>query len=191
MLTDVADGQPESSADVLSVGQLVCECQAGSTEAFGGLVAQFHERIFNFVLKLTGQPHDAEDITQETFLKAWQAIGRFDARFSFATWLFTIAKRTAYSHLRGRRLVADPADVPEPSDDSDPASNLSQVEEARELWRWARTLKPKQYQALWLCYGEGCSLAETAKIMGLHPIHARVLLHRGRKRLAALLQHTR
>jgi RNA polymerase sigma-70 factor (ECF subfamily) len=168
-------------------GQLACECQAGSRDAFAALVAQFQERVYNFLLKMTGHTHDAEDLTQETFLKAWQGIGRFDPRFSFSTWLFTIAKRTAFNHLRSRRPVMDPSEAPEPTDHSDPSAVLSQAEERRELWRLARTLKPKQYQVLWLRYGEGFSVAEIAKIMGVHSIYAKVLLHRGRSQLAKML----
>jgi RNA polymerase sigma-70 factor (ECF subfamily) len=174
--------------DISTPEQLARECQAGSREAFAALVDRFHARIYTFLLKLTGQPPDAEDLTQETFLKAWLAIERFDRRFTFATWLFTIAKRTAYNHLRSRRPAADASEVPEPADASDPASVLSRAEEVNELWRLARTLKPNQYQVLWLRYGEGFSVAEAAKIMGVHPVHAKVLLHRGRGQLAKLLK---
>jgi RNA polymerase sigma-70 factor (ECF subfamily) len=189
-LAVVTDFEPEPRADALDSDRLVRESQDGSAEAFSGLVAQFHERIYNFLLKLTRQPHDAEDLTQDTFLKAWQAIRRFDHRYSFSTWLFTIAKRTAYNHLRSRRPVADPAEAPEGTDGTDPSSSLAQDEESRELWRLARSLKPKQYEMIWLRYGEGFSVAEAAKIMGLHEIHAKVLLHRGRKQLGRMLQRT-
>jgi RNA polymerase sigma-70 factor (ECF subfamily) len=179
--------EAESGPHNANPGDLARECQAGSREAFAALVAQFHERIYNFLLKLTGKPHDAEDLTQETFIKAWQAIERFDPRFSFSTWLFTIARRTASNHFRSHRPVMDPAEAPETADESDPAALLAQDEEKRELWRLARALKPKQYQVLWLRYAEGFSIHEIARIVGVNPIHAKVLLHRGRTRLAKLM----
>jgi RNA polymerase sigma-70 factor (ECF subfamily) len=174
--------------DNLQPGELARQCQAGSRDAFAALVGQFQERIYNFLLKMTGRSHDAEDLTQETFLKAWQGIGRFDPQHSFSSWLFTIAKRTALNHFRSRRPVAELEEAPEPTDDSDPSALLAQHEENRELWSLARTLKPNQYQVLWLRYAEGFSVEETARIMGLLPIHTRVLLHRGRNQLAHLLQ---
>lgn len=186
-LPGAAAADPEPQPSGFDPGQAIRECQAGSREAFALLVEQFHERIYNFLLKLTGRTHDAEDLTQETFLKAWQAIGRFDSRFSFSTWLFTIAKRAAFNHFRSHRPVKDPAEALEATDDSDPSVVLSQAEESRELWRLARTLKPRQYQVLWLRYGEGFSVSEIAAIMGIHSLHAKVLLHRGRLRLAGLL----
>jgi RNA polymerase sigma-70 factor (ECF subfamily) len=174
--------------DNLQPGDLARQCQAGSPEAFAALVTQFQERIYNFLLKMTGRSHDAEDLTQETFLKAWQGIGRFDPQHSFSSWLFTIAKRTALNHFRSRRPMAELEEAPEPADDSDPSVVLAQDEQNRELWSLARTLKPRQYQVLWLRYAEGFSVEETARIMGLLPIHTRVLLHRGRNQLAHLLQ---
>ena len=174
--------------DNLQPGELARRCQAGSRDAFAALVGQFQERIYNFLLKMTGRSHDAEDLTQETFLKAWQGIGRFDPQHSFSSWLFTIAKRSALNHFRSRRPVVELDEAPEPTDDSDPAMLLAQNEANRELWSLARTLKPNQYQVLWLRYAEGFSVEETARIMGLLPIHTRVLLHRGRNQLAYLLQ---
>lgn len=180
--------EPEPAPGPLDAGQLVRQCQAGSREAFALLVGQYQERIYNFLLKLTRQPHDAEDLAQETFFKVWKHIGRFDGRSSFSTWLFTVAKRTAFNHLRSRRPVFDDSGVPEEADLADPASLLVQQEEGRQLWGLARTLPPKQYQVLWLRYGEGFSVGEIAQIMGIYSIHARVLLHRGRNQLAKLLK---
>ena len=183
----MAEPEAVPGPDSLAPSQLARECQAGSRDAFASLVAQFQERIYNFFLKMTRRSHDAEDLTQETFIKAWQGIARFDARFSFATWLFTIARRTASNHFRSRSSISEPKETPELSDDSDPSDILAQDEERRELWRLARTLKPKQYQVLWLRYGEGFAVLEIARIMGVHPVHAKVLLHRGRAQLARLL----
>jgi len=187
-VAEVAAPETDPEPELPNPGSLVRESQAGSREAYAALVGLFQDRIYNFLVRMTGQPQDAEDLAQETFVKAWQSLDRFDARFSFSTWLFTIAKRTACNHLRSRRPVADPAEAPELSDDAeDPCTVLSQVEERRELWRLARRLKPNQYQVLWLHYGEGFPVAEVAKIMGVLPIHAKVLLHRGRNQLAKLL----
>ena len=183
---DASEANP--GPDVPSPGQLALECQAGSQDAFALLVAQFHERVYNFLLAMTGRPQDAEDLTQETFLKAWQAISRFDPRFSFSAWIFTIAKRTSFNHFRSYRPSVELSAAPEPTDGSDPSSVLSQDEDREELWRLARTLEPKHYQVLWLRYGEGFSVEELAKIAGVYPIYARVLLHRARGQLAKLLE---
>lgn len=194
-----AQGPTASPASALPAGDsaspspeaLATKCQAGSHEAFAALVQLFHERIFRYLFHLTGNRQDAEDLTQETFLKAYTGMLRYSPNYSLATWLFTIAKRTASSHFRSLRVHE-----PLPEEDqccspaADPASSLAARDEQDYLWEAARRLKPKQFEALWLRYGEGFSVAEVARIMGANLIYVKVLLHRGRNALARRF-HTR
>lgn len=180
----VTPSQPE-----LSPEQLAERSQAGCSEAFARLVEQYQIRIFNFVLQFVRNRHDAEDVTQETFLKAYRGLHRYNSDYAFGAWLFTIAKRTAFSFLRVTQRVGTRSTVSEPtasseSDWNHPAVQLEQKDTADSIWRIAKALKPKQYEALWLRYGEGFSVAEIAGIMGLTQIHVKVLLHRGRSQLA-------
>jgi RNA polymerase sigma-70 factor (ECF subfamily) len=170
----------------LSPEQLAERSKAGCQDSFESLVEHFAERIFNFLLQMTRSRHDAEDLTQETFLKAYQNIHRYNPAYSFATWLFTIAKRTAISHFRAARPTEE---IPENSaaSDADPSVVFAQKDERRSLWQLAETLKPKQFEALWLRYGEGFTIAEVARIMKITRIHVKVLLHRGRQHLAELV----
>ena len=73
------------------------------------------------------------------------------------------------------------------ADMTDPSTLLESQEELGSIWKAARSLKPKHHEALWLRYGEGFSVAETASIMGTNQIHVKVLLHRGRAQLALSL----
>ncbi len=171
-----------------SAEQLASQCQTGCREAFELLVAQFESRIFNFLCHLVPNRHDAEDLTQDTFLKAYQNIHRYDSAYAFSSWLFTIARRTA-SNFRRDAKAFEPLEGDEPGDTTDPAVLLETKDESTALWQAARKLKPKQFEALWLRYGEGFSIEETAKIMRMHQIHVRVLLHRGRLHLAKILRH--
>lgn len=180
--------QASESSDLvpLSPEQLAERSKAGCRDSFESLVEHFEHRVFNFLLHMTRSRHDAEDLTQETFLKAYQNLHRFNPAYSFGTWLFTIAKRTAVSHFRAVRPTEA---IPEDSQaaGADPSVVLAEKDERRSLWQLAEALKPKQYEALWLRYGEGFSIAEVARIMRLTRIHVKVLLHRGRQRLAELL----
>lgn len=167
--------------------QLAEQCKAGCPDAFELLVGQFEKRIFNFLRQFVGNAHDAEDITQETFLKAYQGMHRYEPVYAFSTWLFTIAKRTAISHFRSRKHTEDLSDWDE-ADHEDPAVLLERKDEQLSIWKLARRLKPNQYEALWLRYGEGFSIAETARIMNTNQIHVKVLLHRARGQLAKSLR---
>jgi RNA polymerase sigma-70 factor, ECF subfamily len=174
-------GQPEPAAE-----QLAERSQAGCLESFDQLVLGYENRIFNFLYQFTRNRHDAEDLTQITFLKAFRGLPRYHPTRSFAAWLYTIARRTALNHLRAARShesLTDEADCVA----GDPAGRLESKDEQQSIWKLARALKPKQYQVLWLRYGEGFSVGETARIMRVTQLQVRVLLHRARNRLAKSL----
>ena len=135
---------------------------------------------------MAGNAHDAEDLTQETFLKVYQNIHRFNCAQAFSTWLFTIAKRTAFNHFRAAKRGQEIAPEEE-IDFADPSVLLQEKDEKMSLWKLAKILKPEQYQALWLRYAEGFSIAETARILNTNQIRVRVLLHRARKTMAQRL----
>ena len=171
---------------------LAVQSQTGCRDSFELLVEHFEKRIFNFLLRLVGNPHDAEDIAQETFVSAYQSLARYNPSCGFSTWLFTIAKRCAVNHLRKVRrneLAPTHNDTPQPEavDLEDPSVVLESKDRNHSIWDLARTLPTKQQEALWLHYGEGFSVAETAQIMGTNQIYVKVLLHRGRTRLGKLL----
>jgi RNA polymerase sigma-70 factor (ECF subfamily) len=80
----------EVSAEALQAFEdleLIHRSQAGDTEAFGELVIKYRTKIFTMVYGIARNEHDARDLAQEVFLKAWQSIHRFEGRSSFYTWL--------------------------------------------------------------------------------------------------------
>jgi RNA polymerase sigma-70 factor (ECF subfamily) len=174
--------ETKTKAVDLAVAEIAARAAAGSIEAFEELAIQFEPRIYGFLCRHIGNAHDAQDLTQETFVRAWRAIGRFDPKRDFATWLFVIARRAAANHFRARRVHVELSD--------DVAAEIveSKSDEAADLWRVARKLKGNQYEALWLRYDEGFSVAQTARVMGLTTIHVKVILHRARKELARRIQ---
>jgi RNA polymerase sigma-70 factor (ECF subfamily) len=160
------------------IAAIATRAAAGSVEAFEKLALQFEPRIYGFLCRHIGNTHDAEDLTQETFVRAWRAIARFDPTRDFATWLFVIARRAAANHFRARKTHD------ELTDDFPAETVESHADEADAVWRAAKKLKASQYEALWLRYGEDFSVAQTARVMGLNTIHVKVILHRARKELA-------
>lgn len=174
-------GQTELASE-----RLAERSKAGCFDSFEQLVARYESQVFNFLWQFTGNHHDAEDLTQETFVKAYRNLHRYNSSFSFPTWLFTIARRTAASHFRSayrfEELSAD-----EESKEESPATAVERKDERNSVWRLVRALKPKQAEALWLRYAEGFSVAETARIMRTNQIHIKVLLHRARCNLSKIL----
>jgi RNA polymerase sigma-70 factor (ECF subfamily) len=169
---------------LVSAEDLARQAQAGCDLSFERLVGMFRARIFNYLLQMVGNEHDAEDLVQETFLKAYKSIARYDSHYRFSTWIFTIAKNSAMSFYRGRRADSPIDEVAETL----PAPQAEAGVDAEWLWRAARALKPRQFEALWLRYAEGFSIEEAAHVMKINQISLKVVLHRARNALGKKLQ---
>ena len=163
--------------------EFVRAAAAGDARAFENLVRLHHRRVLNFVFQMTRQRQDAEDITQQTFVKAYQHIHRVDVTRPIINWLLTIARRTALNHFRSaRKWEFVPADLA--SGEPSPARQLEQQERTENLWaRARRVLSQREFEVLWLRFAEEMSTEETARIAGLTQIHVKVLVHRARQRL--------
>jgi RNA polymerase sigma factor (sigma-70 family) len=92
--------QQEADADMIIVRQV----QAGDVAAFDRLIVKYRERVFGVIYNLVSNREDAADLSQDAFIKAFQAINRFQGGCSFFTWLYKIAVNTTLSHLRKHRM---------------------------------------------------------------------------------------
>jgi RNA polymerase sigma-70 factor (ECF subfamily) len=167
---------------------LAIQSRDGNLVAFEELVRRYENRIYSFVHQCSGNDADAREATQNTFVRAFQAIAKFDPRRPFASWLFAIARRKGIDCFRAR-IPGDAQAAPEEPDFNDPAELLTRREEARDLWRRARSLLPAaQFQSLWLRYAEDMDIAEIARALGKTQTHVKVLLFRARRTLAKELE---
>ena len=163
--------------------ELARQTQAGSLAAFEELVYRYEGRIYGFVANSCGNGADAREVTQDTFVRAFQAIEQFDPQRGFAPWLFTIARRKCLDRYRAARPAAEEP-VPELADQDDPAELLARQEERQSLWDLARRHLPEaQFQALWLKYAEEMSVADIAQVLRKTQTHVKVLLFRARQAL--------
>ncbi len=169
---------------VMSDEVLAKQSQGGDFAAFEELVRRYENRIYSFVFQSCGHDADAREATQDTFVRAFEAIAQFDPGRCFASWLFAIARRKMIDCLRNR-IPGDGETLPEEADAEDPAESLARREESQYLWRRARALLPDgQFQALWLRYAEDMNIAEIAAVLGKTQTHIKVLLFRARHALA-------
>ena len=154
--------------------------------AFEQLVRRYEERIFRFLIQRCGNHEDAQEITQDTFVKAFHAMAGYNPRQVFAPWLFTIARHKCIDRLRSRGRTPDGA-LPEEAEMNmaDPAALISKAEEKDEIWRLAKKHLPAgQYEALWLRYVEDMNIEEVSRVLRKTKTHVKILLFRGRKTLA-------
>ncbi|MBX3411042.1 MAG: sigma-70 family RNA polymerase sigma factor [Phycisphaeraceae bacterium] len=166
--------------------ELAVLAQRDNLAAYGVLVERYEARLFNFLLRRVGRRIDAEDLTQESFVRAWERIRSYDPTWRFSTWLFTIASRLAVSHLRRRRASVSIESIEvSQSARHDTADHESNLRTGGLLWALAaRILKREQHTALWLRYAEDMSVSEIAMVMGKSQVGVRVCLFRARRTLA-------
>ncbi|MCK4760574.1 MAG: sigma-70 family RNA polymerase sigma factor [Candidatus Aminicenantes bacterium] len=170
-----------STVKQLSDEELALRAGAGSHFYFEELVYRYSQRLFFYLRPKIATDQDTEDLVQETFLKIYRSIGRYDPDYKFSTWIYTTAGRLAISYYRKKREVETgfeaAADVP------GPAESMIRRETFQNIWSAARALQKDQYRALYLRYVEDMPVKEIARVMKKTGIHVRVLLHRARLKL--------
>ena len=165
---------------------LIERCKRGDREAFEQLVLRHADRLYAVVLRFVADGEEAQEVTQEAFLRAWRSIGRFREDSQFFTWLYRIgineAKRRA-----GRRPPAelftslDQTPIPEAPDWSEEPHLRAEQGELREVLERAIRALPMRYRtALILRDVEGLSTREAAAVMQLGEAAFKSRLHRAR-----------
>ncbi len=174
--------------------ELIAAYLAGEETAFGELTNRHLRGVYSFALRLVGDASAAEDISQETFLKAWKSLKKYDVHSSkFKTWLLRIARNTAIDYLRKKKHV------PLSAFENEAGSNvlaetiadteelapqiLERLDDARELHATLEELNPKHREILLLYYTNDCTFEEIAAMLG-EPTNT--VKSRHRRALAAL-----
>ncbi len=155
---------------------VVARVLSGQDDLFGTLVRRYQTRVHAHVAKMIGQRDDALDLTQEIFLKVYQALSRFNPEYKFSTWLFRIAGNAAIDHLRKKRLKTVPLEVPDPegqgrlsspeysSGDLDPYGLLRNLERGNAISRAIADLPLEFRELIALRHFAGLSYEEIAEV---------------------------
>lgn len=168
--------------------QLVTAAQAGCSNSFAELVSRHGPGLLEFLRHRTAGKEDAEDLVQETFVRAYMKLDQFSGQWRFSTWLYTIARHLAITHYRKRRFapLVNECQSSEPG----PQDHLLRREMSTNLWSIARSLPVNQYESLWLKYAEGMSIKQISRIMNKSQVNVKVLLYRGRVTMGKSLKRT-
>jgi len=163
---------------------LVRAAMDGDTTAFTTLVARYQQRIGGYLYRLVGDRETAEDLTQETFMRAYRALPTAHAIGAFRAWLFRIATNLARDQLRRQRRIRW---LPLDSDRMELAGQpFSLVEEADAVHRVLARLSANDRAMLLLCAGEDLSYGEAGTALGVTANTARMRYTRAKKRFQAL-----
>ena len=174
----------------------MAQALGGSQPAFEQIVRRYQRPILSLLVRLTGDRALAEDLAQDTFVKAFRNLAAFDVTRRFSSWILRIAHNTGVDAMRRRRIPAVSLDTaPRPGDPApaEPAAPLTpdpveRVALQRALEIALATLRPDQRAAIALRYEEGLSFDEIGQILRIPEVTARSHVHRARKELARLLE---
>lgn len=194
---------PEQEAAQEALGRLVRRCVAGDPEAWQELVVAQHRRVYAICYRFTGSGTDAEDLTQEVFLKLYRNLASFDVeRGSFQTWITTLARNLLVDHFRRTRLerASDSLDASFSGDDDgatlgdrladphpSPESHAAGMELRVRIQQGLAQLSPELREAVILRDLEDMDYKEIAQVLRIPEGTVKSRISRGRGELARLL----
>jgi RNA polymerase sigma-70 factor (ECF subfamily) len=174
---------------------LVRRTLAGDQHAFANLVEKYKDSVFNVAYRMLGNPSEAEDVAQETFVRAYTQLRTYKDTHRFSTWLLSIASHLAIDQLRRRRFLALPlenvpflewiADV-----HAGPEEAALAVEASDEMQKVLSVLPAKYRAVLVLRYWHDLSYEEIADALHLTPALVKARLHRARELVARTMKTT-
>jgi RNA polymerase sigma-70 factor, ECF subfamily len=180
-MRDLSDTQPSNE-------DLAARAQCGCLSSFEELLRRFQVPVLHF-LRRVGPACDAEDVLQETFLRAYSRLASYRPPWRFSTWLFAIARHLSINYHRRRqpaidhdaiRLAVSPAAGPE--------QLAVAADSNRHLWSVAsRILGREEQTALWLHYVEDMAVGEVAMILDRSAVSVKTMMFRARKKLLPLI----
>jgi len=171
-------------AERLTDEQLACRAHAGCRASFEELVRRLQVPLVHF-LRCHNGPEDAEDLAQETFLRAYQRLARYRTQWRFVTWVFTIARRLSMNYQRRQRRHVSVTSLEMVADHQPPpGEQLARQESQQRLWQVAaEVLTEAQMTALWLFYVQEFPVKEVARVLGKSRVAVRAILFRARRKL--------
>jgi RNA polymerase sigma factor (sigma-70 family) len=161
----------------------------GDQQAYAEIVKRYQSFVFTIALRYTPSREDAEEIAQDSFVKAYRSLADFRGASKFSTWLYTIVTTTSLTFLRKKKIDVQSLDnekVFEVADNQDSGFRANQVEQksrATMVNKAIGLLSREDAQVITLFYKGEQSLEEIGQILGLEPNTVKVRLHRARQRL--------
>lgn len=173
----------------LNDNELISRVLSGDQQAYAGLVSRYQSYVFTLALRMVKSREDAEEVAQDSFIKAYKYLGDFKGSSKFSTWLYTIVNNTAISFLRKKKVEIHSLDnekVFEVADSKESGMGANMIEQKSKMAMVNEAiamLNPDDAQIITLFYKAEQSLEETAQILGIEINAAKVRLYRARTRL--------
>ena len=182
-------GQSDNEATV-DIDSLVKRAVGGNADAFGRLYDMYVDRVYRHVYYRVGNTEDSEDLTQQVFFRAWQAIGRYKKTSSpFLAWLMRISHNLVIDFYRSKKdKVYLGSETVDNNSDSSPERAAETDYQQQQLRRAILQLPDKQQQVILMSFIEGFPCAEIAASLGKTEGAIRVIQHRALKKMRHILE---
>ncbi|MEI6668523.1 MAG: sigma-70 family RNA polymerase sigma factor [Acidobacteriota bacterium] len=188
----------EPTAASLASDALIERCLLGDQSAWEAVVRQYWRRVFNVAYKFVGRHDEAEDLTQDVFLKVFRSLATFDRRANFQTWLISVSRNLCIDHYRSVRKERETIDRDIRSDDLAPASPelsplgaLERRDLAQQLREALQQLAEPLRTAVVMRDMQELSYQEIAQQLGLPEGTVKSRINRGRHELARQVRRLR
>jgi RNA polymerase sigma-70 factor (ECF subfamily) len=190
MILNIESPAGNERLQALRVAALVSRAQTGQKEAFGLLYEEYEGRVYRYVFARTSQVEQAEDLTQEVFVRAFDSIRSYrDCGKPFSNWLLRIAHNLVIDHYRwlAKHRSIELADL-QPASDDDPVAEVEKNAEIKRILEAVPNLTPGQREVISLRFGAGLHLAEAAAVMKKSIGAVKMLQHQAVRRLKGMLE---
>jgi RNA polymerase sigma-70 factor (ECF subfamily) len=181
------------------ISQLIERALEGDQKAYSDIVSRFREQIYHFIFRMVKDKAQAEDLTQETFIKAFRALASFNSNYAFSTWLYKIAANNCIDYFRKKKLATTSIDTPIkakdgelqrdfPDQDQGPESELISKEQTNQIQTAIDSLPPKYKEAILLRHSQDKSYEEISEELDIPLGTVKVRIFRAREMLKARMK---
>jgi RNA polymerase sigma-70 factor (ECF subfamily) len=179
--------------------KIIESCLLGNTQIFSRLIDNYKSMIYNLAYRMSNNPHEAEDISQEAFLRAYQSLARFNPSYKFSTWLYQITLNIIRDKFKRKEIDYVSLDTPVETDDSEfyhqpadstnnPEQIITRQEDVQEIQQAIYSLPLKYREVVVLRHLQDLSYSEISNILKLPSGTVKIRLYRAREQLRKILK---
>jgi len=180
--------------------KIIESCLLGNTQVFSRLIDNYKNMIYNLAYRMSNNPQEAEDISQETFLRAYQSLARFNPSYKFSTWLYQITLNIIRDRFKKKELnyvsldtpieTGDSEFYPQPGDSTNnPEQIIAQKENIQVIQQAIYSLPLKYREVIVLRHLQDLSYIEISNILKLPSGTVKIRLYRAREQLKKILEN--
>ncbi|MBU4511407.1 sigma-70 family RNA polymerase sigma factor [bacterium] len=178
--------------------KIIESCLLGNPQMFSRLIDNYKNMVYNLAYRVSNNPHEAEDISQEAFLRAYQSLARFNSSYKFSTWLYQITLNIIRDKFKKKELNPASLDAPVETDNSEfypqpadstnnPEQIMAQKEDAQAIQQAIYSLPLKYREVIVLRHLQDLSYIEISNILKLPSGTVKIRLYRAREQLRKIL----